>query len=88
MIGLRKIRICTIQNTQQIRLVYFEQEVSNEKEEHTLARYIYHHDTCHYTGVSLYQCNSHTHADVDANAYTNADAYADADTDTSPDRCC
>jgi hypothetical protein len=64
-----------------------EQEVSNEKakEEHTLARCIYHDDTCPYTGVSLYRCNSNTYTGTNADSYTNAYGDANADFYTNAD---
>jgi hypothetical protein len=62
------------------------QEVSDEKEEHNHARCIYHHDTCHYTGASLWFFNSHTHADTyfsdNANIKTATNTYAGINIDT------
>jgi hypothetical protein len=57
--------------------VYFEQEVSNEKEEHTLVSTDYHHDSCDYFDVSLYQCNTKTDDYIDTKTDDNVDTYAD-----------
>jgi hypothetical protein len=57
--------------------VYFEQEISNEKEKHTNASGIYHHDTRHCTGVSLFLWNTHPHNHTYSKDYTNTDINGD-----------